>query len=117
MEAESHSDGSEQRLAEALKRFSRSIELCDDYLRGYYGLKQVTDQILGVSLSTKERPDASFELPERKVVETLNEVATAKLAEIVRRSTANEKSWRGYSSSEIAAARALLEKTTSLTKN
>ncbi len=29
-------------LAESLKRFSRSIELCDDYLRGYYGLKLVS---------------------------------------------------------------------------
>lgn len=29
-------------LAEALKRFSRSIELCDGYLRGYYGLKLVS---------------------------------------------------------------------------
>ena len=28
-------------LAEALRRFCRSIELCDDYLRGYYGLKMV----------------------------------------------------------------------------
>jgi tetratricopeptide (TPR) repeat protein len=32
---------SQKQLAEALKRFSRSIELCDDYLRGYYGLKLV----------------------------------------------------------------------------
>ena len=29
-------------LVEALKRFSRSIELCDDYLRGYYGLRLVS---------------------------------------------------------------------------
>lgn len=28
-------------LAESLKRFCRSIELCDDYLRGYYNLKLV----------------------------------------------------------------------------
>jgi hypothetical protein len=28
-------------LAEALRRFARSVELCDDYLRGYYGLKLV----------------------------------------------------------------------------
>jgi len=36
-------DGLAQRyLAEALKRYSRSIELCDDYLRGYYGLKLVS---------------------------------------------------------------------------
>lgn len=31
----------EKQLAEALRRFCRSIELCDDYLRGYYGLKLV----------------------------------------------------------------------------
>ena len=31
-----------RRLSEALKRFCRSIELCDDYLRGYYGLKLVS---------------------------------------------------------------------------
>ena len=29
-------------LAESLKRFCRSVELCDDYLRGYYGLKKVS---------------------------------------------------------------------------
>jgi len=37
------SSGSYQKnTAEALKRFARSIELCDDYLRGYYGLKLVS---------------------------------------------------------------------------
>jgi hypothetical protein len=29
-------------MAESVKRFSRSIELCDNYLRGYYGLKLVS---------------------------------------------------------------------------
>lgn len=33
--------GAEKYLAEAFRRFCRSIELCDDYLRGYYGLKLV----------------------------------------------------------------------------
>jgi len=28
-------------IVEAVKRFARSIELCDDYLRGYYGLSLV----------------------------------------------------------------------------
>lgn len=28
-------------LSESMRRFCRSIELCDDYLRGYYGLKLV----------------------------------------------------------------------------
>jgi len=29
-------------LLESMRRFCRSIELCDDYLRGYYGLKLVS---------------------------------------------------------------------------
>lgn len=40
--AASASDSSpEKYLPESLRRFCRSIELCDDYLRGYYGLKLV----------------------------------------------------------------------------
>lgn len=42
MAATAGSEGSSEKyLAESLKRFARSIELCDDYLRGYYGLKKV----------------------------------------------------------------------------
>jgi len=31
-----------KRLSESMRRFCRSVELCDDYLRGYYGLKLVS---------------------------------------------------------------------------
>lgn len=42
MAADSENEGNPQNyLAESLKRFCRSIELSDDYLRGYYGLKRV----------------------------------------------------------------------------
>jgi hypothetical protein len=41
MAASSETESSNRHHAEALKRFCRSIELCDDYLRGYYGLKKV----------------------------------------------------------------------------
>lgn len=42
MAAECGSEGNSQSyLAESLKRFCRSVELSDDYLRGYYGLKRV----------------------------------------------------------------------------
>lgn len=42
MAAESGSEGNSQSyLAGSLKRFCRSVELADDYLRGYYGLKRV----------------------------------------------------------------------------
>lgn len=29
-------------LVEAIRRFCRSIELCEDYLRGYFGLELVS---------------------------------------------------------------------------
>lgn len=42
MAAAANSEGTVLKYhAEALKRFCRSIELCEDYLRGYYGLKIV----------------------------------------------------------------------------
>lgn len=45
MAAESGNEGNPQNyLAQSLKRFCRSIELSDDYLRGYYGLKRVRGQ-------------------------------------------------------------------------
>lgn len=41
MSSSSGDASSERNLVESLRRFCRSIELCDDYLRGYYGLKLV----------------------------------------------------------------------------
>ena len=43
-------------------------------------------------------------------IEKLNELATSKLAEIVRRSTAGEMGWDGFQESEISAAKELLQK-------
>ncbi|KAL2160595.1 hypothetical protein VTH06DRAFT_1283 [Thermothelomyces fergusii] len=103
-------NGSYQKyMAEAIKRFSRSIELCDDYLRGYYGLKLVTKKLLGDGgKPAKQTDEGDFSLPDTNTIQRLNELATAKLAEITRRSTANDRGWRGYSEAEIAAARELL---------
>lgn len=41
-------------------------------------------------------------------MEQLAQLATEKLAEIVRRSSAREPHWTGYDAAEIAAARELL---------
>ncbi|KAK1760637.1 TPR repeat protein oca3 [Echria macrotheca] len=96
-------------MAESLKRFARSIELCDDYLRGYYGLKLVTNALLKEQNKlAKQSEEGEFSLPETKTIERLNELATAKLSEIVRRSTAQETGWRGYDKLEVEAARKLL---------
>ncbi|KAG8413230.1 hypothetical protein J3458_012817 [Metarhizium acridum] len=100
--------GSQKHYAEAVKRFCRSIELCDDYLRGYYGLKLVTDRL--VQNMPKSRKDSDgFQLPDQATIEKLNEAATKKLGEIVRRNGAKDKLWQGYDAREIAAARELLD--------
>jgi hypothetical protein len=49
-----------------------------------------------------------FAIPTPATVERLNELATAKLSEIIRRYSARERQWRGYDEAEIAAARELL---------
>ncbi|KAK3326456.1 hypothetical protein B0H66DRAFT_530461 [Apodospora peruviana] len=98
-------------IAEALKRFSRSIELCDDYLRGYYGLKLVTTKLLNdTAKPSRQAEEDEFALPDVGTIERLNELATAKLSEIVRHSTAQDRGWRGYDAAEVAAAKELLSK-------
>ncbi len=47
--------------------------------------------------------------PDSKTVERLNETATAKLSEIVRRSVGGEGEWAGYDKAELIAAKALLD--------
>jgi ER membrane protein complex subunit 2 len=46
------------------------------------------------------------------MVQKLNQAATSKLAEIVRRSSSGEKGWDGYHEAEIVLARELLDKDT-----
>jgi tetratricopeptide (TPR) repeat protein len=116
MAANETSDGSSQKyLANSVKRFCRSIELCEDYLRGYYGLKKVTDKVLAEAAKSKKQQseDGEFALPDQETLKKLNQAATQKLAEIVRRYGAQEPLWQGYNADEIAAARELLDKSSS----
>ncbi|GAB7334076.1 hypothetical protein MBLNU13_g06156t1 [Cladosporium sp. NU13] len=112
--AANKSEGAEQLrgLSEAMRRFCRSIELCDDYLRGYYGLKLSTNRLIPLLSSSKPQKtsDSELPLPSLKTVEKLNEAATAKLSEIVRRSKSGEKNWDGYSEAELIAAQELLNR-------
>lgn len=48
--------------------------------------------------------------PSLAAVTKLNELAIAKLGEIVRRSASGEKGWDGYNQAEIIAAREIVEK-------
>lgn len=73
--AANNTDGNVLRnLSESLRRFCRSIELCDNYLRGYYGLKlvRIKDEMLSPSqsqltspLPKKRRPRSSSSLCRR----------------------------------------------------
>ncbi|KFY51076.1 hypothetical protein V495_00004 [Pseudogymnoascus sp. VKM F-4514 (FW-929)] len=99
----------EKNLQESVRRFSRSIELCDDYLRGFYGLKLATSRALqnmieGSNNKSKVDPTSL------KTLQSLNQLATAKLTEIVRRSVAREAGWEGYDAAELIAARELLDR-------
>jgi hypothetical protein len=58
--------------------------------------------------SSKTEPNGLS--PDRKTLELLNQNATAKLVEIVRRSVGQEAGWEGYDVEEVIAARALLDK-------
>ena len=40
----------EKALVQAVRRYCRSIELCDGYLRGYYGLKIVSTAVAVMTL-------------------------------------------------------------------
>ncbi|KAF2416435.1 hypothetical protein EJ08DRAFT_673745 [Tothia fuscella] len=103
-------------LAESMRRYCRSVELCNNYLRGYYGLKVVRPSLLPKApKSEKNTPDAAYSdlpLPTLSTVERLHELATAKLGEIVRKSAAGEKGWEGYDGAETIAARELLDRDT-----
>ena len=78
--------------------------------------RQVTSRILSAptaAVTTAPR-QAKVEndpgLPDTKLVEKLNETATAKLAEIVRRYTSGDEGWSGYDEAEIISARELLSR-------
>ncbi|KAK3072668.1 Inositol phosphatase SIW14 [Teratosphaeriaceae sp. CCFEE 6253] len=99
-------------LAEAMRRFCRSIELCDDYLRGYYGLRLATGHLLEVpppAGGKRNGADGELAPPKLETVKKLHGLATAKLGEIVRRGGSGEKGWDGYSEAELKAAREVME--------
>ncbi|KAF4624882.1 hypothetical protein G7Y89_g13287 [Cudoniella acicularis] len=104
--------GADKHLSESMRRFCRSIELCDDYLRGYYGLKLTTSRLLTTlpQTSRQSKSDTGLPPPDIKSVERLNELATAKLSEIVRRNVSGEAGWGGYDKADIIAAQELLNR-------
>lgn len=116
--ASSTSDGALLKgLTRSLKSFCRSVELCDDYLRGHYGLKLTTARLLQTlnkignnSVAIRDTADDDFAPPSVSTVQRLNEMSTSRLAEIVRKASLKTAGWEGYGESEVIAARELLDR-------
>ncbi|KAF4553934.1 Hypothetical protein D9617_5g068090 [Elsinoe fawcettii] len=111
-------NGEKTRLvSQSLRRYSRAIELCDDYLRGYYGLKLTSGNLLEL-VGKSQKSSGGFDIPGDlapppvPALESLNELATSKLGDIVRRGAAKEAGWDGYDEAELIAARELLDRDT-----
>jgi ER membrane protein complex subunit 2 len=97
----------------SLKHFARSIELNDSYLRGYYGLKLVSKKLIPLlsdSSVSRRNQDEDGPPPKLETVKKLEELATTKLAEIVRRYSSGDQAWQGYDEAEVIAARELLDR-------
>ncbi|KAK6350826.1 hypothetical protein TWF718_004011 [Orbilia javanica] len=94
-----------EKLEASLRWYLRAVELCDGYLRGYYGVKLVTGKLLESKISATNRT-----IPEEKI-NKLNSVATVQLNDIVTGSEKGKKGFTGYDSAEVAAAKELLEAT------
>lgn len=72
---------------------------------------QASSQFLSKSPTNRNiKSDINLPLPDTDTVEKLNETATSKLSEIVRRSTAKEPGWEGYDEASLIAARELLNR-------
>jgi ER membrane protein complex subunit 2 len=103
-------DGSEsaiKSLVSAVQRFSRSIELCDDYLRGYYGLKLAVGKLLKTSSQSKSSSDS---IPSEKL-RKLDHLATTKLKAIVQ--ARNAAATKDSERTEVIAAQELLDRSPS----
>lgn len=76
---------------------------------------QTSEKLLEITRKPqKGAADVSGDLapPPPPALESLSELATSKLAEIVRRGTAGETGWDGYDEAELIAAKELLNRDT-----
>lgn len=102
-------------LSMALRHFARSVELNDSYLRGYYGLKLVSQQLIPLlseapSSGRRNADEDDIAPPQLSSVKKLEELATKQLGEIVRKYSATRPGQSGYDEAEVIAARELLNR-------
>ncbi|KAJ5732830.1 hypothetical protein N7493_004311 [Penicillium malachiteum] len=96
----------EIRLAsKSVQHFCRGIELCDDYLRGFYGLALASSRLLDMGYETP----SDRAMPSKQTVSRLHEFALKRLREMVETRSVDDQHWAS-SRSELIAAKALLNR-------
>ncbi|KAJ6103268.1 Tetratricopeptide-like helical [Penicillium sp. IBT 16267x] len=86
----------------SIQHFCRSIELCDDYLRGFYGLALASSRML-------ETDFEHLAVVPKTTVERLQRFALQRLQELVQSRSVDDQHWAS-SRSELIAAKALLNR-------
>ncbi|PYH28325.1 uncharacterized protein BO87DRAFT_322496 [Aspergillus neoniger CBS 115656] len=101
-----------QLLEVSIHHFSRSIELCTDYLRGFYGLVSATS-LLGRNRRlmdhSRDSSPAQASLLTDKLLDELTLFARSRLDEIVRSRSSDHQAWKD-NQGELIAAKELLHR-------
>ncbi|MCJ1313418.1 hypothetical protein MMC25_007096 [Agyrium rufum] len=85
----------------AIRYYSRSLELCDGYLRALYGLFMATQKYLANVRNSKGNADA----PSRDTIQKLHEIVRKRLEKIAQTSPEGKE----YSKGELRAIKELLQ--------
>ncbi|OJI87661.1 hypothetical protein ASPTUDRAFT_62090 [Aspergillus tubingensis CBS 134.48] len=101
-----------QLLEVSIHHYSRSIELCTDYLRGFYGLVSATS-LLGRNRRlmdhSRDSSPAQASLLTDKLLDELTLFARSRLDEIVRSRSSDHQAWKD-NQGELIAAKELLHR-------
>lgn len=72
-----------QTLSRSVKHFLRSLELCEDYVRGLYGLITTTTELIK-SIQSRAAQSTDFEVPSVKTLEELKTMAMQKAQKLIQ---------------------------------
>ena len=94
-----NSAASQQLLVDSVQRLSRSIELCNEYVRGYYGLYLASSKLLEVVTSSKKPEGGAIS---QQTLSRLQERSLSMLKSLVQKRA-------GQPEADVIAARALID--------
>ncbi|KAL4911639.1 hypothetical protein BDW74DRAFT_143353 [Aspergillus multicolor] len=98
-------DGVYKPLQSSIRHFCRSVEICNDYLRGFYGLALATSHtVVGGASETI----CGYDSLEQQSFKRLHALAMEKLARILTTQCSLEPHLRDYEDNELAAVKELL---------